>query len=689
MDRKASADKILILGIDGMDPRLTRKYVDEGKMPNVKKYIEAGAQRHDLVMLGGHPTVTPPMWTTMATGCYSNVHGITGFFRNGPEIGSCAYNIDSRLCKAEPLWNCFAEAGKKTLVWHWPGSSWPPTSDSENLYVVDGTSPGCVGMAVAQVDAEFIVEASTEIQNITFGIDTSMEAQKVCIVEDLDAASAESGGGGTRGEDDEKLFDRNKLDFTVIWKEEQFCANSTELPLGTSWSSIKPAAGWAAAPADAKEFVLLLSSGLIRRPALILKNEEGKYDRVAIYKSKKEVEPIVVCPLGEMVPEVVDEAIKGDKKFEKVNRNYKLLRLSEDGNYLKMYISAGMDMTNDSVWHPKRIFKEVTENVGYPPSSSLAGCQDPVLISECMLANWYVAADWQSASILHLMESEKLDVVFSHFHSIDIEAHQFIKHTADRPFNRNPVSVAQKWLEDLYIQVDYYLGKFIHKLDEGWTILIMSDHAQVAAKHDIPMLVDMTGVSTLIMEELGYTVLKRDANGERIGEIDWTKTRAISQRDGFIYLNVKGRDTHKLADGTVVEGIVDPADKYDLEEQIITDLYGYKHPVTGHRIVAVALRNKDAVLLGQGGPEAGDICIWMAEGYNYDHGDSLSTTYGESETSVSPIFIAAGKGVKKGFETDRIIRQIDFAPTVAVLGGVRMPAQCEGAPVYQILADEY
>lgn len=133
-ERKALSNKILLLGIDGMDPRLTRKYVDAGLMPNVKKYIERGAQRHDLVMLGGHPTVTPPMWTTLATGCYSNVHGITGFFRKGADIDEIEYNIDSRKCQAEQLWNVFAEAGKKTLVFHWPGSAWPPSSDSPNLW---------------------------------------------------------------------------------------------------------------------------------------------------------------------------------------------------------------------------------------------------------------------------------------------------------------------------------------------------------------------------------------------------------------------------------------------------------------------------------------------------------------------------------------------------------------------------
>ena len=35
-----------------MDPRLSSKYVAEGKMPNLKKIIERGAQRDDLVLLG-------------------------------------------------------------------------------------------------------------------------------------------------------------------------------------------------------------------------------------------------------------------------------------------------------------------------------------------------------------------------------------------------------------------------------------------------------------------------------------------------------------------------------------------------------------------------------------------------------------------------------------------------------------
>ncbi len=673
LQRKAAADKLLLLGVDGLDPRLTKKYVEMGLMPNMQQYIERGACREDLIMLGGHPTVTPPMWTTLACGCYANVHGITGFYRCGDDLDLVDYNLDSRNCHAEPLWNAFAEAGKKTLVWHWPGSSWPPTSDNENLMVVDGTSPGSVGMATSQIEMEYLLGANEKIEAVTYIPKAPMEASAACVVTDLDLSEARDGYDllATTSNRDKK--GERKL----IWDLSQHTTASTEALVDMVQSPIKPATGWAAAPADAKEFTILFSKGLIRRIGLILKNENGIYDRVAMYKNKKSTEPIVVLPLGKLVVEIVDEAIKNDKTY-RVNRNMKLLRLDPEGKSLTMYISGAMDMDNDSVYHPKRLFKEITENVGYPTPTSLLGRQDPMLITECMLDNWYATAEWQAAAIQHLIESESLDVVFSHYHAVDIEEHQFIKHMAERPFNKHDVSVAEKWMEDLYVQTDYYLGKFLHYLDEGWTVLIMSDHAQVAPAHDIPLLAYAGGVTLPLMEQMGFTKSYVDENGKRM--IDWTQTKAVIQREGHIYLNLIGRTNH---------GIVAPEEQYELEEEIMTKLYELKDPETGHRIVSVALRNREAVLLGQGGPEAGDILVWHAEGYNFDHDDCLSTTLGEGDTSVSPIFIAAGKGIKEGFRTDRVIRQVDFAATVAVLGGVRMPRQCEGAPVYQILTEEY
>lgn len=86
-----------------------------------------------------------------------------------------------------------------------------------------------------------------------------------------------------------------------------------------------------------------------------------------------------------------------------------------------------------------------------------------------------------------------------------------------------------------------------------------------------------------------------------------------------------------------------------------------------------------------GGEHCGDILYWTADHYNDDHFDGLATCYGMNDTSLSPIFIAAGPGIKEGYKTKRVIREVDFVPTVATILGVRMPEDCEGALIYQIL----
>ena len=674
LQRKPASEKILLLGLDGLDPKLTRKYVDKGLMPNTKKFIEAGAQRHDLMMLGGHPTVTPPMWTTLATGCYANVHGITSFYRQSKtDLDAIEYNMDSRHCKAEQLWNVFAEAGKKTLVWHWPGSAWPPSSDSPNLYVVDGTAPGSVNMSTAQIEGEAILGANVSIKDVKFLPKMATDAVAPCVIEDLDVDNSDAMDLSENTKPGAQI-----RTFILNGAMGMGLTDGINMPIDGMQSPIKEAYGWNNAPQDAKEFTLSLGGGFIRRPSLILKNDNGIYDKVAIYKSKKETEPIVVLPIGKMIYNVIDEGYKNDTRYM-VNRNFKVLELAEDGSKLRMYISAAMDIHADALFHPVRIHKAITDNIGFPPPSSMLYGQDAELYS-CMLDCWHEIAKWQANSLHYMIEQEGIEVIFSHYHAVDLILHTFVRYLKDKGQNKLPESEFEKWLEQLYVLADFYIGQFLDLLEKDWTVFIFSDHALVGPEHLPAFIGDMSGINVRLLHELGYTYMKLDENGNELREIDWSKTRAIASQANNIYINLKGRDKY---------GIVDPADKYELEEQIMTDLYSYKHPTTGIRVIALALRNRDAVLLGYGGPECGDICYWTAEGYNYDHADGLATCEGVLDTSLSPILIAAGKGLKKGFETDRVIRQVDLVPTAAVIGGVRMPAQCEGAPVYQILAEEY
>ena len=608
----ALTDKVLMLGVDGLDPSLTRKFVDQGKLPNIQKFIERGAQKHDLKLLCTPPTITPPLWTTLATGALPVTHGITCFWRQDPvHLDTAGYNLDSRLCHAEPLWNVTAEAGMKTLVWHWPGSSWPPTSDSPNLHVVDGTQPAAPNSGVARIEMEKMTYASARFTEVLYKPGATNNTGAGCVIEDVPEADDVFDANTVLGGDAMSM--RN-----IILKQSDGEDGIEDVPIDLCNSPVKEAKGWTDAPEGAKEFYVVTSNGVVRRPCLILKNEEGKYDRVAYYHSKKDTEPIVVLKEGEYVSDVVDEFVH---KEEKVlgNRNMLLTSISEDGNEVHLWMSKAFDIAHDNLFHPRSLYKQVVENCGH--------------------MFWYYG---KNRPIMNKMEEEGY----------------------------------QKAIEEVYLQTDRYLGRFLHYLDEGWTITIFSDHGLLTPEEEKPLIGDAFGCNVGVMSELGFTVLKKDENGNPIKEIDWEKTRAVATRGGQIYINLKGK---------YPTGIVDPADKYELEREIIDALYSYR--LNGKRVIAVAMRNKDAVNLGTGGPECGDILYWLEEGVNRLHGDALPEVQGYEDTCVTPIFIAAGKGFKQGYECERIIRQADMAPTLAYMLGVRMPKQCEGAVAYQILED--
>ena len=675
MDKLSS--KVFVCGVDAMDPRLTRKYIDMGLMPNAKKMLERGAAREDLVMLGCMPTVTPPQWTTMATGATPQVHGITSFYRLGGDLDLINMNLDSRLCRAEQLWNVTAEAGIKTLVWHWPGSAWPPSSDSPNLTVVDGSSPGSVNMSTAQIDGEYLFIASEANERLAFRAGESNGGHVPCVITGLDEQEDDFGKDSSWGGnfDPEAAVKGNGFPMYIIDPHESGQGNYIDYPIDVGYSPIKPASGWNEAPENAKEFYLLLSSGLIRRPVLILQNEDGIYDRIAIYKNKKSTEPMAVIHNDEYLSDYIDDAVKKDLPV-KSNRDMRILELREDGSFVKMWVSASMDMSVNMMWHPTELYQEIVDNIGFPPPTSTLGGGNKELLMKCTNACWEHTLEWQSASLLYMMEQKGMEVVFSHFHAPDLQAHMFIRFMKNG-HNGTTSADYEEVMQGVYTQVDRYLGKFVHLLDDGWTIFVVSDHAQVCPTYGIRGLGDM-GMNCQLMEELGFLTLKTDENGNKLPEVDWSKTKAVANREMHIYLNLKGRTDH---------GIVEPEDQYQLEEEIMTALYGHKDPVSGQRIIAFALRRKDAVMLGLGAeyPICGDIIYCMAEGYEHDHDDSMPTSLGECDTSVSPIFFVSGAGIKQGIYTERMIRQTDVTPTIATLLGVRMPRECEGAPVYQIL----
>ena len=672
---QAMTDKVLVLGVDGFDPSLAKHFMDEGRMPALKQFVQRGAAREDLVLLGAMPTVTPPMWTTLATGAYPSTHGIISFFNPHPEkIAASFYALDSRLCQAEPLWNVAAEAGKKTLVWHWPGSSWPPTSDSANLTVVDGTQPGAVNMGTAVVDKETILLADETIENVLFtAYDAPNNPGVGCVITDLEAAD-EDAATAPSALDNVATAGIESTNIVIDESDTEVEALGGNT-MNTINSPVRTPSGWAEAPAGAKEFTLLTSKGIVRRPCLILPNAEGVYDTVAIYRSKKDTTPLFTVKNDTYAIGYIDEIQVGTEKIT-ANRCLRILTLAEDGSKVRLWMSPAYDMNKDSIFHPKTLYKEIMNNVGAIPPISSASGRIPEFVEKLVVPSWEVYCQWQADCLNYMIDHKDSEIIFSHLHNVDLIGHQIWHLAKHRDAWNNDEAFYQRMIIAIYEQTDRYLARFLHYLDEGWTIIITSDHGLITEENHTTGLGELR-VNGNVMVELGYTVLKKDADGNPLHEIDLERSRAVAKLGGQVTINLKGRYPY---------GIVDPEDKYALEAQIINDLYNYRDPITGQRVVSMALRNKDAIILGLSGDRCGDIIYFMEEGHNIIHADSLPTQKGYFNTSVSPIFVAAGRGIKSGFVTDRVIRQVDVAPTIAALAGLKMPAQCEGAPVYQIFA---
>jgi predicted AlkP superfamily phosphohydrolase/phosphomutase len=689
--------KVLVLGLDGMDPYTAKRLVDAGKMPNVKKLTEIGAARKHLEMLGAMPTITPAQWTTLATGCYPATHGITDFWNQAPDaLDTIIYGLDSRLCQAEQMWNVTAAAGKKTLVFQWPGSSWPPSSNSENLMVVDGTQPASVNYSIANIDFEKYTVASKDITEVSY-TDTNKstnlgDASTDCVIDKLDLDTDKEEDASKY--DDFTINDDNKQEFLLNRykmkriKNVSFQENASgsmdlsKVPYDRIESPITQPEKWAFdVPEGALEFSTYTSGGALRRPCLILKNEAGVYDTVVVYKSKKDAQPLCTLKEDQMVEGVADVCAVDGQNVPST-RSWLALEIAPDGSKVRLWMSTAFKDNNER-WSPKSLYKEVTDNCGPCPAFTQMGGSSLEFAQKILTPLWRINALWQARAINYCIENKGVEVVFSHHHFIDHSAHQFWNYALEKK-GAGPEGPWQEQIDKTYQVADEYVGQFMHLLDEGWTILLVSDHGEQIHEEPLTRLGFGGGLCAGILRDLGWTVMKKDANGNDTRDVDWTKTKAVAVRTSYIWVNVKGRDQHVEPDGTVIDGLVDPADKFDVEEQIIDDLYRYQD-ADGKRVIALAMHNKDAAIIGLDGPRTGDIVYSNREHTVSEHGQGLSTFFGYYGTSVAPIFVAAGDGIKHVEDLQRVVRQVDVAPTVASLLDLPMPANAEGAPVYQIL----
>lgn len=119
--REPSPGRVLVLGLDGLDPDVVDLLVSEGKLPNFARLQREGASGR---LVSEKPLLSPIVWTTIATGKPPARHGIGDFVAVDARTGE-RRPVTSRMRRVSAIWNLFSEAGKSVAVVGW-WATWPP-----------------------------------------------------------------------------------------------------------------------------------------------------------------------------------------------------------------------------------------------------------------------------------------------------------------------------------------------------------------------------------------------------------------------------------------------------------------------------------------------------------------------------------------------------------------------------------
>lgn len=121
-------EKVIVLGIDAMDAKLTEKMMAAGELPNFKKLADGGSYSRLQVTI---PPETPVSWSAAATGTNPGGYGIYDFVGRNPKTylprlmlaemksGLMGASYESAL-RGKTFWDITSEEGISTTVMKWP-----------------------------------------------------------------------------------------------------------------------------------------------------------------------------------------------------------------------------------------------------------------------------------------------------------------------------------------------------------------------------------------------------------------------------------------------------------------------------------------------------------------------------------------------------------------------------------------
>jgi predicted AlkP superfamily phosphohydrolase/phosphomutase len=359
------------------------------------------------------------------------------------------------------------------------------------------------------------------------------------------------------------------------------------------------------------------------------------------------------------------------------------VELSDDAENLRFYITS---MATKWGWcSPPEIANELNSSDGMvTPGGGVLGYAIEWYDRDTFVEINEGYTKWLADAATTLLTKHEWDLFYMHAHSPDWLYHMELTGMDSKDVAKREAA----WDAHLkiYEAQDRMLAQILEACGKDTLVILVSDHGAVAdgPVFDPYRILSQAGLVVLKEKQQKSVVPVTERGAGLMSELrvldqypDPTKSKCFPQRTIYVYVNLKGRDP---------EGIVDPADYEKVQQQIIDALLTYVDPATGQRPVSLALSKRDARILGLYGDGVGDVIYALYPWYSGQHGNILPTAeWGVG--SLKGLLSFTGPGIKKGFRLERNCSLVDIVPTICYLMDWALPADTEGAILYQLLKD--
>jgi predicted AlkP superfamily phosphohydrolase/phosphomutase len=491
--REYEFERVILLGIDGIDPKILEDMMAGGKLPSFSRLRETGGFAPLRTSI---PPESPVAWSAIATGANPGYFGIFDFILRNPENylpDLSILRIDTKALaalkgssflpalKGTPYWEITARAGIPTTVIRWP-VTFPPVECPGPIKILAGQGVpdlrGTLGhygfytTGSVPEDQEGKEKVTRVSLNADGFIETSISGPVVS-----------------------RLTGRKPAEIPMKIRPDY---EDSEITLEIDGSSYRVKEGeWSAwIPLKFEIGLLSHANGICRFYLTRLRPELELY-----------LSPIQVDPSNPTFTVSYPKEYSGELARE--IGTYHTLGIPEDTNAL-------------------------VEN-RYGEEAFLKSCDELMDEREEML--WFE------------LKRLKKGLLAIDFDTTDRIQHIFWRsRDPGHPFYQE--EFARKYgdvIPGYYRRMDRVLGRVLEYADEKTTVIVFSDHGFTTFRRTFHL-------NSWLVEH-GFMVLKhpsmrQEGIGELFANVDWQNTRAYALGFGSIYLNLKGRE----GKGIVEEG---------------------------------------------------------------------------------------------------------------------------------------